>query len=156
MAGISAPISPKDYWGKDYDGARQYEAEHFEYKNVQKVYKSAVLDAIRYYTGMGYLNFGTSADAAVRDIVSVNEAGAYAVKIKYNAPTATINTVELYINGSKVDTPILFTQTGDDEDSWQTVGVSVSLNKGQNRVELKANGIGAGDLYFDNIIVEKL
>lgn len=155
MAGISAPITPKDYWGKDYDGACQYEAEHFEYKNVQTVYKSAVNDAIRYYTGMGYLNFGTSADAAVRDRVTVNEAGTYTIKIKYNAPVATINTVELYINGSKMTAPIIFTQTDGSEDPWQTVAVSVSLDKGQNTVELKANSSGAGDLYLDNMIVEK-
>jgi len=155
MAGISAPITPKDYWGKDYDGACQYEAEHFEYKNIQTVYKSAVNDAIRYYTGMGYLNFGTSADAAVRDRVTVNEAGTYTIKIKYNAPVATINTVELYINGSKMTAPIIFTQTDGGEDPWQTVAVSVSLDKGQNTVELKANSSGAGDLYLDNMIVEK-
>lgn len=156
VASVSNPPTPKDVWGKEYKGTRQYEAECFEYKSVQRIYKNAVVEEpsrIRCYTGLGYMNFGINSEAAVRDFVSVTETGNYSLQIRYCSPTAKVNTVELYINGVKVATPE-FVQTGSGEDSWQTVAIGVSLNKGQNTIELKANGTAAGELYLDNIVIE--
>lgn len=153
QANVSTPLAPDLY-----EGPRQYEAEYFEYKNVAGVLANAVKvsGSLKNYTAMGYLNFGQNSDAAVRDYISVNTAGAYSIKIKYSAPTATVNTVDLYINNSKVATPE-FTQTGSGDDPWQTVSAgSVSLNQGRNTLELKAGGSAAGELYLDNIIVESL
>lgn len=148
---LAAPLAPEIY-----NGPRQYEAEYFEYKNVTEVLGNAVkvTGSLKNYTAMGYLNFGQNSDAAVRDYVSVNTAGTYSIKIKYNAPVATVNTVDLYVNGAKVATPE-FTQTNPGDDPWQTVAIGgVSLNQGQNTVELKANGSAAGAFYLDNMIVE--
>ncbi|NDV81619.1 glycoside hydrolase family 98 domain-containing protein [Bacteroides sp. 51] len=151
-AQVSTPLNPDMY-----EGPRQYEAEYFEYKNVAEVLKNAIKNtgSLKNYTALGYLNFGNSSDASVRDQISVNTDGTYTIKIKYNAPTATVNTVDLYINGSKVTTPE-FAQTASSDDPWQTVAVSVSLNKGKNVMEFKANASAVGELYFDNIIVESI
>lgn len=68
---------------------------------------------------MGYTNFGTKGDAAVRDEISVTDDGSYKLRIKYRAPSASVNTIDLYINDTKVSTP-KFTMTGRGNDTWQT------------------------------------
>lgn len=149
QASVTAPANPEIY-----KGAHQYEAECFEYKNVNKIHKNAVHDGIRNYTAMGYINFGTRGDAAVRDDISVPDAGSYKLKIKYRAPSSSINSIDLYINDAKVATPD-FIQTGDSNDSWQTISMTVTLKTGKNKMELKANGSNAaGELYLDNVIIE--
>lgn len=152
---ISKPITPKEYWGSDYTGPRQYEAECFQYKNINQVIASASSGDIRYYTGQGYLNFGTSSGAAVRDYTNVPSAGNYRIIIKYIAKNATINSVSLYVNGEEICKPS-FTQTAGGEDQWQTVSTAVSLKEGENKIELKATETLATELYFDNFVVEKV
>lgn len=151
-ANIGIPASPDIY-----DGPRQYEAENFEYQNVSSVVKEAISTsgALLNYTALGYMNFGQSASAAVRDYVTVNNDGSYAVRIKYSAPSATIDTVDLYINGTLVASPE-FTQTSSGDDPWEVVSVGVNLNEGSNKVELKANAAAAGSFYIDNMVVESL
>lgn len=149
-ATINVPTSPNIY-----RGAHQYEAENFDYKNIGSIitkrpynYTEVLLPN---YTAMGYLVFGSNGNAAIRDEVSVIDTKNYSLRIRYCA-AATVNTVDLYINGSKVHTPD-FTQTG--VGNWQTTSVGVSLNAGKNKVELKANGSSAAcDLYLDNIVIE--
>lgn len=57
----------------------------------------------------------------------------------------------MYINNTKVGTPE-FAQTDNDNTVWNTALMSVSLRKGANTFELKANSSGAGDLYLDNML----
>lgn len=149
-ATISIPASPNIY-----HGARQYEAENFEYKNIGGVVTkrpyAETQGLLPDYTAMGFLRFGSNGDAAVRDEVSMADAGNYSLRIRYCA-AATINTVDLYVNGTKVHTPE-FVQTG--VGNWQTTSVAVSLDAGKNKVELRANGSNAAsDLYLDNIVIE--
>ena len=58
------------------------------------------------------------------------------------------------MNGIKVGTPE-FTQTDNDNTVWRTATISASLKKGTNLFELKANASSAGDLYLDNIVIER-
>ncbi len=149
-ATITVPARPNVY-----QGARQYEAENFEYKNIGSVITkrpySETVGLLPDYTAMGFLKFGAKGDAAVRDEVSVTSTGNYLLRIRYCA-AAAVNTVDLYVNGTKVSTPE-FVQTG--VGSWQTTSVGVSLKAGKNKVELRANGSNAScDLYLDNMIIE--
>ena len=82
------------------------------------------------------------------------EDGVYTIRSRYRAPSATVNTVDMYINNTKVGTPE-FAQTDNDNTVWNTALMSVSLRKGANTFELKANSSGAGDLYLDNIVIER-
>ena len=82
------------------------------------------------------------------------EDGVYTIRLRYRAPSATVNTVDMYINNTKVGTPE-FAQTDNDNTVWNTALMSVSLRKGANTFELKANSSGAGDLYLDNIVIER-
>ncbi len=144
---ISAPATPDIYYG-----TRQYEVENFDYKNISQVVSNAIDTSGAYtgYTALGYLSFGQSESAAVRKTISVAATGVYTIKIRYCAPTAAIGSLGVYINGSQVATPILPQTSGG---TWQTVSVSVSLNKGSSTLEIKANAAGNGALYLDNITV---
>lgn len=147
---VGIPASPAVY-----EGPRQYEAEYFEYKNVKGVVKNAIKvdGALKNYTALGYLNFGKNAGASARDQVSVNNEGGYSIQIRYSAPTATVNTVGLYINGEKIKT-LEFTQTGSDDSSWQTIPLGTfPLKQGYNVITLTAEEEAAGELYLDNMIV---
>lgn len=56
------------------------------------------------------------------------EDGVYTIRIRYRAPSATVNTVDMYINNTKVGTPE-FAQTDNDNTVWNTALMSVSLRK---------------------------
>lgn len=64
---------------------------------------------------------------------------------------ADINQVDLYVNGAKVDT-LSFTQ-GTSLSEWKTIEKQVTLNEGDNKVELRATAAISGDLYFDNFVI---
>jgi hypothetical protein len=57
--------------------------------------------------------------------------------------------VDLYVNGSKVGTPV-FAQTASASD-WATLQQPVTLNAGSNRIEFRASGTRPASLYLDNI-----
>ncbi|MFA7141098.1 MAG: glycoside hydrolase family 98 domain-containing protein [Proteiniphilum sp.] len=149
-AAISLPELPEIY-----KGPLQYEAEHFDYKNITRNLKSGVDSGIGNYTGQGYINFGTSSSAAVRDEVNVLDEGIYSLQTKYRAPVATVATIDLYINGIKVTTPE-FIKTENSRDVWDINTQPVSLRKGSNDIEFRANGNAPGDFYLDNIVIKKL
>lgn len=149
-ASLVVPVSPQTYLG-----AHQYEAECFDFKNVASRITKGDAEPIRNYTAQGYINFGTNSSAAVRDAIKVVENGMYTIRIRYRAPSATVNTVDLFINNSKAGTPE-FLQTAHDNIIWNTVSMPVSLHEGANTFELKANSSGAGDLYIDNIVIERI
>jgi fibronectin type 3 domain-containing protein len=134
-----------------FPGPRQYEAECFDYKNVAGITKGGYSGSIRNYTGQGYLQFGTSSSAAVRDSVSVLNAGTYRLQTRYAVTGLNINTIHLYVNGVYVAAP-LFTQTGP-LGEWATNEQNVTLNAGTNTIEFRANAAAASSIYFDNIVV---
>lgn len=142
-ATISVPKSPQIY-----HGARQYEAENFGTQNVEGIIEKQTSD---YYTGLGYLNVGSAGNAAVRDEVSVVETGNYVARFRYRAETATINNVELYVNGIYVQA-MNFAQT---DTAWSVASAPIQLNTGKNSIELKADGNTlACTLYLDNLVIE--
>ncbi len=148
-ASVLAPLSPQIY-----QGAHQYEAEYFDFKNVERRITAGDSEPIRNYTAQGYINFGTNSAAAVRDAITAVEDGLYTFRIRYRSPSAIINTVDMYVNGVKVGSP-QFLQTDTDNTTWNTASMSASLRKGSNTFELKANSSGVSDLYLDNIVIER-
>ncbi|HEU5069953.1 MAG TPA: glycoside hydrolase family 98 domain-containing protein [Verrucomicrobiae bacterium] len=132
-------------------GVRQYEAECFDYKNISGITKSGYSGNIRNYTGQGYLQFGTSSSAAVRDTVNVLKSGAYQLETRYSVVGADVGTIDLFVNGMKVTTPV-FTQTAMPSD-WAVNEQTVTLNAGANTIEFKANGTAASSVCFDNLVV---
>ena len=138
-----------------YNGARQSEAEVWDFKNVGERIKQGYSEPVRLYTGQGYIRMGNSSSAAVRDELYFNEAGHYYVKFRYRAETADVTAFDLYVNGQKVVAPT-FTQSGGDKTLWLTTSTPVSLKEGWNTFELRASRTPECDLYLDNIVVEPM
>lgn len=147
-ATVTAPAIPEVY-----TGPRQYEVECFDRKSVSSVVTSGYSGTIRRYTGQGYVKLGTSSSAAVRDTVNVPQAGNYKLQIRYSALGA-VNTLDLYVNGTKVATPAFSSTVADS--AWNVVSQDITLNAGNNSIMLKANGTGAYNLNLDNITLLSL
>jgi hypothetical protein len=134
-----------------YTGPLQYEAECFDYKYITGIVKGGYSEPVRNYTGQGYLRFGTNSAASVRDYVKVLKDGTYRLETRYSVTGANINTIDLYVNGTKVATPT-FNQTATLSD-WAINKQNIILNAGTNTIEFSANAAGASSIYFDNIVV---
>jgi hypothetical protein len=109
-----------------YTGPWQYEAENFDVKSIGSNVTSGIGNSVRLYTGMGFLKFGTSSAASIRDTVTVPTAGTYKIAIRYLTSSGDVSTVDLYVNGTKVATPA-FKKTANDS-AWAVDSQSVSLN----------------------------
>lgn len=134
-----------------YTGPQQYEAEFYDYKNIEDNITNGCNSGITKYQGQGFMKFGTSASAAVRDTVTARQSGTYNLKLRY-AITSSNNTIDLYVNGSKVKT-LSLSQTSS-YNNWKTLEQEITLNKGNNTIELKAASALASSLYLDNFVLE--
>ncbi len=145
-AGITAPERPAAF-----AGPRQYEAECFDYKSISGITAGGQNGSIRNYQGQGFLQFGTSGAAAVRDTVSVLNSGAYQLETRYSVTGGDRGGIDLYINGTRIS-GVLFTATPTYSD-WGIHKQMINLNAGQNTIEFRAVATGARTMYFDNIVV---
>ncbi|MBN2785582.1 MAG: carbohydrate-binding protein [Pontiellaceae bacterium] len=144
-AAITAPDQPMEY-----TGPRQYEGECFDFKSIDGIDWNAAPGSILNFTGQGFLRFGSSSSAAVRDTVTVLKAGTYRIETRYSNAGGNRSNIHLYVNGVDAATPV-FANTGS-YSSWQNVDEEIILNAGENTIEFKAAGTGA-NVYFDNIVV---
>lgn len=149
-ANIGVPARPNLY-----HGPRQSEAEVWDFKMIGARFGSGYEHKIRNYTGQGYINFGKLKGAAVRDNMDVIDEGRYSLQFRYRAESADITTVDLYVNGEKVDTPV-FTQSGSDLNVWYVVSVPAYLKAGDNKIELISTAARPCDLYLDNMVIEPI
>ena len=134
-----------------YTGARQYEGENFDMKNVEGNVTNGCNSGLKKYQGMGFVKFGTKNTAAVKDTVKTTKAGTFKWTLRYSA-TSDVSCVDLYVNGSKVKT--LSLPKGSGYDDWKTVSENITLKSGENKIELKANNTLPCSLYLDNFKVE--
>lgn len=144
---VTAPEKP-DF----YKGARQFEAEFFDCKNIAENITSGAMKGILNYTGQGYMNLGTSVDLSVRDTVHTEKKGVFTFKLKYAVTESEIRAVDLYVNGRKVSSPRL-PKTAD-LNSWSVYEQKITLKSGDNTIELKAHDTLPAPLYLDNFTVE--
>lgn len=134
-----------------YTGARQYEGENFDQKNIEENVTNGCRTDVTKFQGMGFVKFGTKDTAAVKDTVNTTKAGTFKWTLRYSA-TSDVNCVDLYVNGSKVKT--LSLPKGSGYDDWKTISENINLNVGENKIELKANATLPCSLYLDNFKVE--
>jgi hypothetical protein len=145
-ANITAPEPPAAF-----AGPRQYEAECFDYKSISGIVTGGQNADVRNYRGQGYLRFGTSASAAVRDAVSVLHAGVYQLETRYSVIGGNRGGIDLYVNGARVS-DVIFNQTPTFSD-WALHKRTINLKAGQNVIEFRSTGTGARTVYFDSIVV---
>ena len=143
---LTAPAAPSFY-----TGVRQYEAEVFDYKNIEGNVANACGSGVTGIQGQGFLKFGKNANAAVKDTVRTQLAGDFTLKLRYSTTSDTSN-VDLYVNGSKVKT--LSLAKGSSYSDWKTVSEKITLKQGDNKIEFKANSALPASLYIDNFTVE--
>ena len=143
---LTAPAQPSFYVG-----VRQYEAETFDYKNIEGNVANACGSGVSNIQGQGFLKFGKNGNAAVKDIVTTKKAGEFTFKLRYSS-TSDINNVDLYVNGSKVTTLRLGSTSG--YSNWKTAEQKINLKAGDNKIELKANAGLSSSLYLDNFTVQ--
>ncbi len=134
-----------------YTGARQYEGENFDMKNVEGNVTNGCNSGLKKYQGMGFVKFGTKDTAAVKDTVKTSKAGTFKWTLRYSA-TSEVKCVDLYVNGAKVKT--LSLPNGSGYDDWKTISENINLKVGENKIELKANSTLPCSLYLDNFKVE--
>lgn len=134
-----------------YEGTRQYEGELFNYKNIEGNVPNGCGSGIDGFWGQGFIKFGTKENAAVKDTVTSNKAGTFDLNLRYSA-TSDVKNVDLYVNGSKVKT--LSLAKGSSLSDWKTITEKITLNEGNNKIELKANSILSSTLYIDCFTVD--
>lgn len=134
-----------------YTGARQYEGENFDMKNVEGNVTNGCHSGLKKYQGMGFVKFGTKDSAAVKDTVKTSKAGTFKWTLRYSA-TSDIKCVDLYVNGTKEKT--LSLPAGSGYDDWKTISENLNFKVGENKIELKANAELPCSLYIDNFKVE--
>ena len=142
-----------------YTGPRQYEAECFDYKSVERVVTRPDWGTVvEGHYGQGYLVMGTNTSAAVKDTVNVPVAGTYRLTFRYQAPVADARHTMLLVNTTAVRSGkrMEFAKTAADE--WGTASMDVNLREGDNVVYLRTNSAYGTpqQLLLDNLVVELL
>ncbi|HPR33652.1 MAG TPA: glycoside hydrolase family 98 domain-containing protein, partial [Prolixibacteraceae bacterium] len=136
-----------------YTGPRQYEAECFDYRNINRNVTGGQNRNIRNYTGQGYLQFGTGSSACVRDTVEAFRSGSYWLETRYSTSGADVRSIDLYVNGVKTSSPEFAKTTS--ESDWNIHKQSIALNAGKNVLEYKARTSGASSINFDHIVIHQ-
>lgn len=145
-AKVSTPAAPSFY-----SGIRQYEGELFDTKNIESNVTNACGSGVTGIQGQGFLKFGKNANAAAKDTVRTNKAGEFTMKLRYSS-TSDINNVDLYVNGTKIETMKLGNTNG--YSNWKTYEKKVTLKAGDNKIEFKANANLPSSLYIDNFTMD--
>lgn len=137
-----------------YTGPRQYEAENFDFKNINRNYTNGVNSGVANYTAQGFLKFGTNSAASIRDTVNILKTGTYNLDIKYSAATGNVNHIQLYVNNIMKAMPN-FSKT-ESTSEWSVCRVKTELKAGKNVIMLKATRTGSYDINFDNVVIDRV
>ncbi len=92
------------------------------------------------------MKFGVNSNAAVKDTVFTEKSGTFNMTLRYSV-TSDTNNVDLYVNGYKVN--LFSLSKGSSLSDWKTISQQITLNKGDNKIELKANAALPSTLYID-------
>jgi hypothetical protein len=145
---VVSPVSPIAYTGE-----KEYEAEGAIVTSPAAVTTSSV--PLNTYHGTGFVKFSStsSSNSSVKfKVINAEVAGTYALDIRY-AAVANVSLVDIYVNGTKVSTPI-FPATGS-ETTYAIYTQKITLIQGTtNNIELKAKAAGA-IINIDKIILTK-
>ncbi len=134
-----------------YAGPRQYEAEHFDVKDIEENVKNGCRTGVNGFWGQGYLKFGTKETAAVRETVTTAKGGVFVMKLRYAVPEDT-DKVDLYVNSVK--TAALSLKSTESYSDWGIWEQEITLEEGRNIIELKASAELESSLYLDNFVLE--
>ncbi len=104
------------------------------------------------YTGEGYIEgWYQNADPTARFTVSIYRPGTYQLEIRYSAGHSPVENMDLYLNESKW-ADLYFPATGT-WTNWAITTQEVTLDKGLNTIELRADEASVNCANFDGIDV---
>ena len=107
------------------------------------------------YTGNGFVNYDNVAGSYVEWEVSVPSAGQYQLSFRYANGSTVNRPCAIRVNGTVVNSGLLFSPTGAWTSYQSSSSVMVSLNAGQNTVRATATG-GDGGPNMDHLAVSSL
>lgn len=136
-----------------YRGPRQYELENADYLNIDNAWGGATRSDIPGFTALGYVSYGTKSGAKLRDTISIDEAGLYKLTIRYLAPEADVDRVNVSIGGKVVARNLKFAKTSSDNVWATTVEVPVELAAGRSELIISSTKKQSNNLYLDNLIL---
>lgn len=143
---ITSPEAPPVY-----RGPRQYEAEHFDFKDIEELVRNGCQTGVSGFWGQGYLKFGGKKGAAVRDTVDTARGGSFTMKLRYAAEKDTEG-LTLFVNGE--ETAAVSLKGTSSYSDWSIWEQSISLEPGVNVIELRAVKKLESPLYLDAFVLE--
>lgn len=101
------------------------------------------------YSGYGFVDNMEEIGSKIRFCVNADTAGSENLNIRYSNGSTDTKTVSLYVNGEdvkKIELPALT-----DWDTWDNYEVAVTLDKGDNFIDLQYDSDDTGYVNFDYI-----
>lgn len=136
---LVAPAAPKLYLD-----TLQREAESMDWKQIRQMVTNGVPYSLRDYYGQGYVNFGTTTGAALRDTVYIPAEGAWYFTMRYRAPEGKPTSVYVSLNGTKK------ALTMKRSSEWTTVTTKLpQVKKGLNEFQIMRPVAGNFDFTVD-------
>jgi pectate lyase len=90
-------------------------------------------------SGTGFINFTADSGASITwNYVNVTSSGTYPIVFRYALGDLS-RSVEIRVNGNVVEPNLIFSNTGDWK-IWQTKTINVSLNSGDNTIQVTTTG----------------
>ena len=105
------------------------------------------------YSGSGFVDGMTSTGAGTEFEVTVPEDGSYEASIRYCNGTQATKDLNLYVNGSYVET-ISFGSIGGNWNEWQELTQTLELDEGRNVVALRYDSGNSGNVNLDKLSVK--
>jgi hypothetical protein len=95
------------------------------------------------FTGTGFVNYTNVSGSYVQWSVTAAAAGSATLAVRFANGTATNRPMDIAVNGTTVASGVAFNGTGA-WTTWQTVGVTATLNAGANTVRATATTANGG------------
>lgn len=105
------------------------------------------------YSGSGFVDGMTSAGAGAEFEITVPKDGSYEASIRYCNGTQATKDLNLYVNGSYIET-ISFGSIGGNWNEWQELTRTLELDEGRNVVALRYDSSNSGNVNLDKLSVK--
>lgn len=105
------------------------------------------------YSGSGFVDGMTSAGAGAEFEITVPKDGSYEASIRYCNGTQATEDLNLYVNGSYIET-ISFGSIGGNWNEWQELTQTLELDEGRNVVALRYDSSNSGNVNLDKLSVK--
>ena len=145
--GLPTSIIAQDKAGADKASEAPVLKELYEAEDG-KITKAQVEHILDDYHGTGYVA-DLAAGSAVSFTVDAPNAAKYGVKLRYSNGTGKTQTVNLYVNGTKLRTVNL--AAGINENTWAYQTEAVNLPAGENTITYQVDAENSGEVSLDRI-----